>query len=195
MKKIIASILLLNSIVLIGCEKDNSFVIESQEVKTEQSKLSLFVDDGASKYKIRNLPIDKKYRLDIIYEVYKDNDKVTDISIFSTTYAPLENSDKNYNVEDSTLILNILKGNNIVINLNGTQSIYTAEDDLLSLASAYFKGNKEINIGDDIYLYCASNNVNMGNIESIIDDNNPNMSFEKNGTNIFIKLAFKEVQE
>lgn len=76
MKKLIILITVLITLIITGCTQTKDFQIEPEELSKEQSELLTLMGNRVFKYKLKNLPNDKNYELKLVYEVYKDSEKI-----------------------------------------------------------------------------------------------------------------------
>ena len=113
MKKVLVLIAILSALIISGCTQNNYFTIKSKEFTDEQNEILSLTGNRAFKYDLKNLPKDKNYELKIVYEIYKNKEKVKEEMIFGMAYGPTENK-----IEDTNLSINIQENKmNIFIKL------------------------------------------------------------------------------
>lgn len=188
MKKLIMVMTLMLTLIVTGCSKEEDFQIEYQDLTKEQFELLTLTGNRVFKYNLKNLPNDKKYRLELVYEVYKNNKKVKEESFFGIGYEPMDET-----LEDSTLAINV-QDKKITSFLSGASSYIDIDEDISKLSQYQsFSGNTEIKLGDEIYLFQGTKGeYNLINISSgRLSKEEKNKIIKGNELNIFIKLVCK----
>lgn len=188
MKKLIMVMTLMLTLIVTGCSKEEDFQIEYQDLTKEQFELLTLTGNRVFKYNLKNLPNDKKYRLELVYEVYKNNKKVKEESFLGIGYEPMDET-----LDDSTLAINI-QDKKITSFLGGASSYIDIDEDISKLSQYQpFSGKTEIKLGDEIYLFQGSiGEYNLINISSgRLSKEEKNKIIKGNELNVFIKLVCK----
>lgn len=191
MKKVLVLIAIFSALIISGCTQNNYFTIKSKEFTDEQNEILSLTGNRAFKYDLKNLPKDKNYELKIVYEIYKNKEKVKEEIIFGMVYEPT--ADK---IEDTNLSINIQE-NKIRLMSGGAYTNLEVEEDLSKLTNYYFSGNKKIDIGDEVYLFHANDGSSALSIDRLgfLSKEDLNRLLEENKMNIFIKLACEEIKK
>lgn len=191
MKKVLVLIAIFSALIISGCTQNNYFTIKSKEFTDEQNEILSLTGNRAFKYDLKNLPKDKNYELKIVYEIYKNKEKVKEEIIFGMVYEPT--ADK---IEDTNLSINIQE-NKIRLMSGVAYTNLEVEEDLSKLTNYYFSGNKKIDIGDEVYLFHANDGSSALSIDRLgfLSKEDLNRLIEENKMNIFIKLACEEIKK
>ncbi|AOR23805.1 hypothetical protein [Clostridium taeniosporum] len=196
MKRLLLILLsLISFIMFVGCEKfkNNTKLVYEPLSEKEECLLDL-TGNEVLMYKLNNIPGDKKYDISLIYEVYKNTEKIKEEVI--TGFKEDEPSGKS---EIETLGLNI--HNNEIRFISGKEGAYASgsynlDEDLSKYSKAFFTNNANLTIGTDIYIYYANSGdeirtdiplgvpIKLSNINDILKDNE---------YTVLIKLSFKEI--
>lgn len=188
MKKLVMLMTLMLTLIATGCSKGKCFRIEYQDLTKQQFELLILTGNRVFKYNLKNLPNDKKYRLELVYEVYKNNKNVKEESFLGIGYEPMDET-----LEDSTLAINI-QDKKITSFLGGASSCIDIDEDISKLSQYQpFSGNTEIKFGDEIYLFQGTKGeYNLINISSgRLSKEEKNKIIKGNELNVFIKLVCK----
>lgn len=191
MKKVVALIAILSTLIISGCTQNNYFTIKSKEFTDEQNEILSLTGNRAFKYDLKNLPKDKNYELKIVYEVYKNKEKVKEEMIFGRAYGPTEDK-----IEDTNLSINIQE-NKIKLMSDGAYTNLEIEEDISQLTNYHFSGNRKIDIGDEVYLFHAndgSSSLSMDRLGFLSKEDLDRLIGE-NKMNIFIKLVCEEIKK
>lgn len=191
MKKVLVLIAIFSALIISGCTQNNYFTIKSKEFTDEQNEILSLTGNRAFKYDLKNLPKDKNYELKIVYEIYKNKEKVKEEIIFGMVYEPT--ADK---IEDTNLSINIQE-NKIRLMSGVAYTNLEVEEDLSKLTNYYFSGNRKIDIGDEVYLFHANDGSSALSIDRLgfLSKEDLNRLLEENKMNIFIKLACEEIKK
>jgi len=192
MKKVSVLIVILSTLILIGCSQGKNFTIESKEFTDEQNEILSLTGNRAFKCDLKNLPKDKNYELNVVYEVYQGKEKVKEEIILGMAYEATEDK-----IEDRNLSINIQE-NKIRAISDGAYSYLDIEEDISKLVNYYFSGNTKINIGDQIYLFHGSDGKYLLPTEKslgLVSNEELEKLIEENEVNIFIKLVCKEISK
>lgn len=188
MKKVLVLIMIFNVLILSGCTQSKDFIIKSKEFTKEQNEILSLTGNRAFKYDLKNLPKDKSYELNIVYEVYKNKDKVKEETLFGMAYEPTDEK-----IEDTNISINIQE-NKIRIMSGGAYTSLDIEEDIYKLTNYYFSGDTKINIGDEVYLFhgnIGGVGVSMDNL-GVLSKEELNRLIDENEMNVFIKLVCEE---
>lgn len=191
MKKVLVLIAILSALIISGCTQNNYFTIKSKEFTDEQNEILLLTGNRAFKYDLKNLPKDKNYELKIVYEIYKNKEKVKEEMIFGMAYGPTEDK-----IEDTNLSINIQE-NKIKLMSGGAYTNLEIEEDISKLTNYYFSGNRKIDIGDEVYLFHGNDGGSGLSMERLgfLSKEDLDRLIEKNKVNIFIKLVCEEIKK
>ncbi len=188
MKKIVVLCTLISSLLIGGCSVSKGFTIESKEFTEEQNEILALTGNRAFKYELENLPQDKAFDLKIVYEVYKNKEKVKSEDILGMGFGPTEEK-----IEDIGLSITI-QDNKVRIMSGGSYTTFDVEENISRLTNYYFTGGRKINIGDEVCLFHASEGGIGATTENLglISKEEINKITEENDVNVFIKLVCEE---
>ena len=191
MKKALVLIVILSALIISGCTQSKNFTIESKDFTDEQNEIFLLTGSRAFKYDLKNLPKDKSYELNVVYEVYKNKEKVREESILGMVYEPVEDK-----IENTNISINIQE-NKIRVTSGGAYSELETEEDIFRLSNYYFSGDPiKINIGDEVYLFHAiDGDILTTESLGLLSKEELDRLIEKNEVNIFIKLVCEEIKK
>ena len=191
MKKALVLIVILSTLIISGCTQSKNFIIESKDFTDEQNEIFLLTGSRAFKYDLKNLPKDKSYELNVVYEVYKNKEKVREESILGMVYEPVEDK-----IENTNISINIQE-NKIRVTSGGAYSELETEEDIFRLSNYYFSGDPiKINIGDEVYLFHAiDGDILTTESLGLLSKEELDRLIEKNEVNIFIKLVCEEIKK
>lgn len=191
MKKALVLIVILSALIISGCTQSKNFIIESKDFTNEQNEIFLLTGSRAFKYDLKNLPKDKSYELKVVYEVYKNKEKVREENILGMAYEPVEDK-----IENTNISINIQE-NKIRVTSGGAYSELETEEDIFRLSNYYFSGDPiKINIGDEVYLFHAINgDILTTESLGLLSKEELDRLIEKNEVNIFIKLVCEEIKK
>ena len=191
MKKALVLIVILSALIISGCTQSKNFIIESKDFTDEQNEIFLLTGSRAFKYDLKNLPKDKSYELKVVYEVYKNKEKVREENILGMAYEPVEDK-----IENTNISINIQE-NKIRVTSGGAYSELETEEDIFRLSNYYFSGDPiKINIGDEVYLFHAiDGDILTTESLGLLSKEELDRLIEKNEVNIFIKLECEEIKK
>ena len=191
MKKALVLIVILSTLIISGCTQSKNFTIESKDFTDEQNEIFLLTGSRAFKYDLKNLPKDKSYELKVVYEVYKNKEKVREENILGMAYEPVEDK-----IENTNISINIQE-NKIRVTSGGAYSELETEEDIFRLSNYYFSGDPiKINIGDEVYLFHAiDGDILTTESLGLLSKEELDRLIEKNEVNIFIKLVCEEIKK
>ena len=201
-KKLKLILLTLISVILLIVSQqiqNNQTKLVYEELSKKENYLLTLTDNKVLMYNIKNLPKDKNYELTLMYEVYKNTEKVTERVITSI----LSDSTSEKTGAEETLAINI-QDDKIRFVL-GEGSGYSSgscniEEKLANYLQSYLTKNIDLKLGTEVYIYHAVastsgisslNNAILGT--SIINTDKLNNILKDNEENIFIKLVYKEI--
>lgn len=187
MKKILVLITILGALIICGCSQDNGFTMKSREFTDEQNEVLALTGNRAFKFQLKNLPKDNSYDLKVVYEVYKNNEKILEKEILAMGYGPTDEK-----IEDRNIAINI-EANKIRVLSDGIYCYLDIEEDLSKLTNYYFNGDRKINIGDEVYLFHANDNGSCApmNKLGLLSSEELGSIIADNEVNVFIKLVCK----
>ena len=191
MKKVLILITILSVLIISGCAQSKDFTIKFKEFTDEQSEILSLTGNRAFKYDLKNLPKDKSYELNIVYEVYKNKEKIREENILGMAYGPTEDK-----IEDINISINVQE-NKIRVTSGGAYSELETEEDIFRLSNYYFSGDPiKINIGDEVYLFHAiDGDILTTESLGLLSKEELDRLIEKNEVNIFIKLVCEEIKK
>ena len=191
MKKALVLIVILSALIISGCTQSKNFIIESKEFTDEQNEIFLLTGSRAFKYDLKNLPKDKSYELKVVYEAYKNKEKLREENILGMAYEPVEDK-----IENTNISINIQE-NKIRVTSGGAYSELETEEDIFRLSNYYFSGDPiKINIGDEVYLFHAiDGDILTTESLGLLSKEELDRLIEKNEVNIFIKLVCEEIKK
>jgi len=201
MKKLKLVLLTLVSVILlIGCQKiqNNQTKLVYEELSKKENYLLTLTDNKVFMYNIKNLPKDKNYELKLMYEVYKNTEKVTERVITSILS---DNTSEKTGAEE-TIAINIQDDK--IRFILGEDSGYSSgscniEEKLASYTQSYLTRDIDLKLGTDIYIYHAVANTSGGSslnnsiLGTSINTDELNSILKDNEENIFIKLVYNEI--
>ncbi len=186
---------LISFTTLVGCQKiTNNIKLVYEPLSEKEECLLNLTENRILMYKLNNIPGDIKYHISLIYEVYKNTEKIKEEVI--TGFTQDEHSGKS---ENKKMGLNI-QNNEIrfIWGKEGAYAIgsYNLEEDLSKYSKAFFMNNANLAIGTDIYIYYA----NLGDGISMdiplgvpVDLNDLNDLLKDSEYTVLIKLSFEEI--
>ena len=191
MKKALVLIVILSTLIISGCTQSKNFTIESKDFTDEQNEIFLLTGSRAFKYDLKNLPKDKSYELKVVYEAYKNKEKLREENILGMAYEPVEDK-----IENTNISINIQE-NKIRVTSGGAYSELETEEDIFRLSNYYFSGDPiKINIGDEVYLFHAiDGDILTTESLGLLSKEELDRLIEKNEVNIFIKLVCEEIKK
>lgn len=191
MKKALVLIVILSALIISGCTQSKNFIIESKDFTDEQNEIFLLTGSRAFKYDLKNLPKDKSYELKVVYEAYKNKEKLREENILGMAYEPVEDK-----IENTNISINIQE-NKIRVTSGGAYSELETEEDIFRLSNYYFSGDPiKINIGDEVYLFHAiDGDILTTESLGLLSKEELDRLIEKNEVNIFIKLECEEIKK
>ena len=204
MKKKLKLVLLtlISVILLIGCQpiQNNQTKLVYEKLSKKEDYLLNLTDNKVFMYNIKNLPKDKNYELKLIYEVYKNTEKVTERVITSVLS---DNTSEKTGAEE-TIGINIQDDK--IRYILGEDSGYSSgscniEEKLANYAQSYLTNDIDLKLGTDVYIYHAvastsgesSLTLNNGILGTPINTDVLNNILKDNEENIFIKLVYNEI--
>ncbi len=198
MKKLILIISLICAMLVVGCEdntvKSNKTELGYEELSKKEQYLFNVTGNDILMYNLKNLPKDKNYELNIIYEVYKNNKKVKEDIITG-----MRNNDSSKKIDSKTIIINLQEDK--IRYVLGEENGYVSgsidiDEKLKDYTQTYLTNNVDLELGKDVYIYHAAS----GESESSHMDLGVPIKKEKldrvlksNEDNILIKLTYKEI--
>ncbi|WP_394883702.1 hypothetical protein [Clostridium tertium] len=191
MEKVLVLIVILSALIISGCTQSKDFTIEFKDFTDEQNEILSLTGNRAFKYDLKNLPKDKNYELKLVYEVYKNKEKVREENILEMAYGTTEDK-----IEDTNISINIQE-NKIKIMCGGAYSNLEIEEDISKLTNYYFSGARKINIGDEVYLFHGNNGGYGSTMErlGLLSKEELDRLIYENEVNTFIKLVCKEIKK
>ena len=191
MKKLLVLIIILSSLIISGCTKNENFTIEYEKFTDEQMEILSLTGNRAFKYDLENFPTDRSYKLNVVYEVYKNKEKVSEESLLGMAYGPTEDK-----IEDTNLSIAVQE-NKVRLMFGGAYTNLEIEEDMFKLSNYYFNGARKFNIGDEVYLFHANDGgygLTMENL-GYLSKEDLDMLLEENKVNVFIKLVCEEIKK
>ncbi|WP_270942125.1 hypothetical protein [Romboutsia lituseburensis] len=191
MKKLITLAILLITLTITGCTQTKDFQIEYNSLSKEQEEIINLTGNRIFRYNLENLPNDKNYQLNLVYEVYKDGKKIKEELITSSWYEPTKEK-----LEDATVAIN-MQDNKVRCQVGVASSSLDIKEDISQLSYHYFTSGKKINLGDEIYLFHGVKG-DKGILYSdlgLLSDKDLNENIKENELNVFVKLQCKEVSD
>jgi len=181
----------LSALIISGCTQSENFTIEHKEFTDEQMEILSLTGNRAFKYDLKNLSRDKSYELNVVYEVYKNKEKVREEILLGTAYGPTEDK-----IEDTNISINIQE-NKIRIMFGGAYSNLEIEENIFKSANYYFNGARKFNIGDEVYLFHSNDGGKGLTMEKLgyLSKEELDGLIEKNQENAFIKLVCEEIKK
>jgi len=202
MKKKLKLILLtlISVILLIGCQQtqNNQTKLVYEELSKKENYLLTLTDNKVLMYNIKNLPKDKNYELTLMYEVYKNTEKVTERIITGI----LSDSESEKTGAEETLAINI-QDDKIKFVL-GEGSSYSSgscniEEKLANYSQSYLTKDIDLKLGTEVYIYHAItstsgiSSLNNDILGKSINTDELNNILKDNDENFFIKLVYNEI--
>ncbi|NFQ50242.1 hypothetical protein FDG49_12095 [Clostridium botulinum] len=180
---------------LIGCQKGaNNIKLLYEPLSEKEEYLLNLTENKILMYKLNNIPGDIKYHISLIYEVYKNTEKIKEEVIMD--FMQDEPIGK---IDNEKIGLNIK--NNEIKFIYGNEGAYAfgsynLEEDLSKYSKAFFMNNANLAIGTDIYIYHA--NLGKGIRMDIplgmpVDSNDLNDLLKDSKYTVLIKLSCEEI--
>lgn len=200
-KLMLVLLTLIYLILLIGCQQiqNNQTKLVYEKLSKKENYLLTLTDNKVFMYNIKNLPKDKNYELKLVYEVYKNTEKVTERVITSVR---CDNTIKKTGAEE-TIGINIQDDK--IRFILGEDSGYSSgscnlEEKLANYAQSYLTMDTDLKLGTDVYIYHAvantsseSSTLNNSILGTPINTDKLNSILKDNEENIFIKLVCNEI--
>lgn len=198
MKKKLKLILLtmISVVLLIGCKQsqNNTTKLVYEKLSTKEEYLLNVTGNKVLMYNIKNFPKDKNYEITLVYEVYKNTEKVKEKMI--TSILSDNTCDK---IDAETIAINIQPDK--IRSVFGTDGgygsgSYDLEEKLDNYSQSYLTNDINLKLGTEIYIYQARANIStLGsvNLGTSISSDELNNVLKNNEENIFIKLVYKEI--
>ncbi|MBN1038924.1 hypothetical protein DVW12_09450 [Clostridium botulinum] len=180
---------------LIGCQKGaNNIKLLYEPLSEKEEYLLNLTENKILMYKLNNIPGDIKYHISLIYEVYKNTEKIKEEII--TGFTQDEPSGK---IENEKMGLNIQ--DNEIRFIHGKEGAYASgsynlEEDLSKYSKAFLMNNANLAIGTDIYIYYATlgDKIRMDIPLGIpVDLSDLNDILKDNEYTVLIKLSYEEI--
>lgn len=159
--------------------------------ENEQYLLSL-TNNKILMYDLKNLPTNKNYTITLIYEVYKNSEKIKDNIITQSL-----SDGSNEEVKSQTIGLNITSDQ--IRFLMATNSAYynnklDIDENLSECSQIFLSKNVDVQPGTDIYLYYATTSQTISDnlIGNPIKEDTLTELIKDNKLHAFIKLRFEE---
>lgn len=191
MKRLILSILLSTMLILSGCAQTKEFRIEYEPLEEEQVQLLSLTGNMLFQYKLLDMPADKAYELQLVYEVYAHGKKVKEQMITGSQYVQGEDSSAQemlyFNIRDQKL--RYLTGEN-----GGIYGSMDLEEDLESMSRQFLSETTSIKSGDEIYLVHWMSGESGFSTSGLgkLEDEEKARYLQEHESNVFIKLVCKE---
>lgn len=195
MKKLLLICLALCLIIITGCQVRNETTkLVTQDLSKREAYLLKLSGNNVLSYNLKNLPQDKDYELQVVYEVYREGEKLKEESI-----AGIYNDATCEKVKNDTIALNIQENKiRVLYGKDGSASgIYDLEEDLSQYSQAWFGNTANLAIDGEVYIYHAhSGNSSRSTIPlgTEVTSEELNNILNANEDNIFIKIVFKEIR-
>lgn len=159
--------------------------------ENEQYLLSL-TNNKILMYDLKNLPTNKNYTITLIYEVYKNSEKIKDNIITQSL-----SDGSNEQVKSQTIGLNITSDQ--IRFLMATNSAYynnklDIDENLSECSQIFLSKNVDVQPGTDIYLYYATTSQTISDnlIGNPIKEDTLTELIKDKKLHAFIKLRFEE---
>ncbi|WP_373598655.1 hypothetical protein [Paraclostridium bifermentans] len=194
MKKLIALITVLLAVVIIfiGYNQTKDFEIEYEGLPEEYSELLTLTGNKVLKYDLKNLSNEKSYEIGLVYEVYKNSQKVKEEKILGIGYGPTKEKIKDHelaiNIQDKKI--RCITGEN-----GGVYSYIDVEEDISKFSYQCFEGGNKVNFGDDIYLFhgtSGEDGLRCYDLGKLSEEDKSSL-VKHNDLNVFIKLVYEEI--
>lgn len=198
MKKLILIISLICAMLVVGCEdnnvKSNKTELGYEELSKKEQYLFNVTGNNILMYNLKNLPKDKNYELNIVYEVYKNNKKVKEDII-----TRIHNDDSSEKIDSKSIIINLQEDK--IRYLLGEENGYVSgsidiDEKLKDYTQTYLTNNVDLELGKDVYIYHAANGESGSshmNLGVLIEKDRLDRIIKSNEDNILIKLTYKEI--
>ncbi|MBN1035722.1 MULTISPECIES: hypothetical protein [Clostridium] len=180
---------------LIGCQKGaNNIKLVYEPLSEKEECLLNLTENKILMYKLNNIPGDIKYNISLIYEVYKNTEKIKEEVIMD-----FMQDEPNVKINNEKLGLNIK--NNEIKFINGKEGAYAIgsynlEEDLSKYSKAFLMNNANLAIGTDIYIYYATlgDGIRMDIPLGIpVDLSDINDLLKDNEYTVLIKVSYEEI--
>jgi hypothetical protein len=181
---------------MVGCQlqRDATPKLVYEELSKREEYLLNLTGSKVLIYNLDDLPNNKNYEIELVYEVYEDGKKIKEEPIIA-----LINDHTSEKILTKTIALNIQedKIRYLLGSENGYASgKYDLEEELSKYSMAWLPDDIELNLGTEVYLCHAHSGNSTASTVTLgvpIDTNQLNKALHNNQTNIFIKLSFKEI--
>ncbi|WP_252250711.1 hypothetical protein [Clostridium sp. ZBS13] len=180
---------------LIGCQKGaNNIKLLYEPLSEKEECLLNLTENRILMYKLNNIPGDIKYHISLIYEVYKNTEKIKEEVIMD-----FMRNEPNGKIDNKKIGLNIQ--DNEIRFIHGKEGAYASgsynlEEDLSKYSKAFLMNNANLAIGGDIYIYYANlgDGIRMDIPLGVqVDSNTLDDLLGDNEYTVLIKLSYEEI--
>lgn len=187
----------LSAFILVGCnmraEKD--FKLAYEKLSNKEEYLLDLTGNKVHMYNIKNFPTNKRYELQLIYEVYNKGEKIKEEIMTGILSDGIVIEGEKNSID--TLGINIQEGKiRTILARDGiyTSSEYEIEEDIRGYAQNVLVEDIDLEFGKDVYIFYAdSGNKTSGSLIGLVPDEKEFNDIIKNSDkNIFIKLRLQE---
>lgn len=177
--------------------------VTCENFSDKENYILLLTGNNAVKYNINNLPIDKDYELNLVYEVYENGTKVKEEIL--TGIRGGEPEDNQEPIKSQTIGLNLQEDKlRMVWGTDSASSLsdYEFEEDLNQYSRCFLQENKTFKLGEEMYLFYANSSDAFSVVTKMWDPTLIGTALEEKGIDlkensknkmVFIKLMIKEI--
>jgi len=191
---------LISVILLIGSQQiqNNQTKLVYEELSKKEDYLLNVTGNKVLMYNIKNLPKDKNYEIKLMYEVYKNAERVTE----SVLTGILSDNTSEKTGSEKTIAINI-QGDKILCLLGEDRSYssvsWNIEEKIANYSQSYLTKDIDLKLGTEVYIYHAMAStsgiyhLNNDILGRSINTDELNNILKDNEENFFIKLVYNEI--
>lgn len=96
--------IILSLLIISGCEKEKNIMLSYEKLTDKENAIANVMGGNIRRYNIKNLPIDKNYKIQGFYEAYENGEKIKE-DLFLDTFSDSDSP----KIENMSLPLNYLE--------------------------------------------------------------------------------------
>ncbi|MDK2563286.1 hypothetical protein QOZ84_06975 [Romboutsia sedimentorum] len=174
--------------------------ISYEKLSEKENSLLNVTGNNVVRYNIKNLPKDKKYKIELFYEEYKKGEKIREDSITGIC-----NDDKSPKIESEFLTLNYQEDKIRFVfgeNEGYASGVYEIKDKFEYSAQTYLCNDIDLELGKETYIYQASKGKIQGNqnyfdhikLGEPIDKKSFDKIVKDSEGEVLVKLVYEEIK-
>ena len=189
------------AVLFMGCgelSKNDVAKVSFEPLSEKEEQILSLTDNRVFFYKVKNIPKDKGYKIDLNYEVYKEGKEVKNEPILTSVSETYEKGKENIilgiNFKDDNSIKCLLGGDGVYSRHN-----YKAEENIKDYLSANFAGDYDLELekGKRVCLYygTSGNGISSNVIGMNMDSEEIKETINKSKDCIFLSISVEDFSE